>query len=75
LWTFIIAKLGTSDDVLDLSARNRLDLLLAAKGESQIAVVRGPRSTLAKMEENLVRAGLEPPKATEMLFSKCVNRQ
>jgi hypothetical protein len=73
LWTFIIAKLGTSDDVLDLSARNRLDLLLAAKGESQIAVVRGPRSTLAKMEENLVRAGLEPPKATEMLFSKCMN--
>lgn len=73
MWTFIVAKLGTSDDVLDLSARNRLDHLLAAKGESQIAVVRGPRSTLTKMEENLVRAGLEPPKATDMLFSKCAN--
>jgi len=72
LWTFIVANLGTRDAVgiLGPQARMQLGKVIGAKDGDRVEVLRGRRSTLDGMNENLVRAGLPIPEATEMLFSR-----
>jgi hypothetical protein len=54
-------------------ARAQLSKMLGTVAADRLEVVRGERSTLGNMRETLLQAGLETPKATEMLFSGCTN--
>lgn len=72
LWTYIVANLGTRDDTGLLGSRARVELAtaLGATDANRLEIVRGSRSTLTEMRNTFIRAGLDTPKATEMLFSK-----
>ncbi|TXT04980.1 hypothetical protein VHUM_03800 [Vanrija humicola] len=76
LWTYIVAKLGDSDDHLGHNAREEFrDLFGLERGVDddvvQIEVHRGPRWTLerARMKSNFEKANWEAPKETEFLWS------
>lgn len=73
LWTYIVANLGTRDDngLLGPRARASFARTLGTGDADRLDVVRGARSTLRGMKETLVRAGLDKPQATEMIFSEC----
>jgi len=77
LWTYIVANLGTKDEngLLGLNARAELVTAIGTTDANRLEVVRGPRSTISGMRDTLVQAGLDTPKATEMLFSECPARQ
>ena len=77
LWTYIVANLGTRDDpgLLGLNARAELARALGTTDANKLEVVRGERSTLSEMRDTFIRAGLDTPKATQMLFSECTARR
>jgi hypothetical protein len=77
LWTYIVANLGTRDDtgLLGRHARAEVANALGNTDANRMEVVRGARSTISQMRDTLVRAGLDTPKATQMLFSECTARR
>jgi hypothetical protein len=77
LWTYIVANLGTRDEPGLLGPRARAELAnaLGAMDTNRLEVVRGARSTISEMRDTLVQAGLDTPKATQMLFSEFTARR
>lgn len=71
LWSWAVAKVGSSDGVWGNDARQEIRELLDIDGAEQgrrVKIRRAARDTLGQVVDNFQRAAWEPPMATEFRF-------
>jgi 3-O-alpha-D-mannopyranosyl-alpha-D-mannopyranose xylosylphosphotransferase len=76
LWTWVVAKTGSSDGVWAEGARRQVAELLQLSDPSEqegvkVKIRRSGRETLNDVTSNFAKAKWEPPRASSFLFCEC----